>query len=86
MALSGSEMSDQNGKRNCKPPEGYEMKFSGFIGMIEKSRKEGVPTVLVAFPWVLGDTYEEIIESLSRLAEAGLALQIAGRGDASTRR
>jgi hypothetical protein len=30
---------------------------------------------------VLGDTYEELIESLSRLADAGLSLHIAARKD-----
>lgn len=64
-----------------KQPEGYETKFSEFIGMIETTKKTKIPNVLVAFPWVLGDTYEEIIESLSRLAEAGLALNVAKRYD-----
>jgi hypothetical protein len=33
--------------------------------------------VVVAFPWVIRDTYEEVMESLARLAEAGTALRIA---------
>jgi hypothetical protein len=33
--------------------------------------------VTVAYPWVLGDTYDELVESLSRLADAGLLLNIA---------
>lgn len=38
-----------------------------------------------AYPWVLGDNYEELIESLSRLADAGLSMQIASRKDWSGR-
>jgi hypothetical protein len=34
-----------------------------------------------SYPWVLGDTYEELIESLSRLADAGLTLHIGARKD-----
>lgn len=62
-----------------KPPEGYEKKFSEFIKLCEKSKAEGIKHVVVAAPWVIGDTYDEAMESLSRLADAGLALHIAGR-------
>jgi hypothetical protein len=34
---------------------------------------------MVAAPWVLGDDYDELIENLSRLADAGLMLAIAKR-------
>ena len=44
-----------------------------------KAKADGIDHVLIAHPFVLGDTYEEIIESLSRLAEARLALHVAGR-------
>ena len=39
----------------------------------------GAKDIVVASPGALGDTYEELIESLSRLADAGLGLHIAGR-------
>jgi len=58
-------------------PPGYETKFRSFIEMCEVTKKEGIGTVLIATPTVLGDTYEEVIESLSRLQKAGLALRIA---------
>jgi len=59
-------------------PQGYAVKFAGFISACDKAKAEGIPHVLVAHPQVLGDTYEEIIESLWRLSEARLALLIAG--------
>ncbi len=34
-------------------------------------------TARQAYPWVIGDNYDEAMESLSRLAEHGLALHIA---------
>jgi len=60
-------------------PEGYERKFASFLSMIEESKKNGVNSVIVAWPSVLGDNYGEVIESLSCLAEAGLSLHITGR-------
>lgn len=47
--------------------------------MCEESKAKGIDTVIVARPWVLGDNYHEVIESLSRLADAGLAVQVASR-------
>jgi hypothetical protein len=58
-------------------PIGYELKFSEFIKLCEDSKAQGVSTVIIASPLVIGDTYEEVIESLSRLATHGLSLQIA---------
>jgi hypothetical protein len=60
-------------------PFGYENKFAEFISLCVQAKGDGLDHVLIARPFVLGDTYEEIIESLSRLAEAGLALRVAGR-------
>jgi len=55
----------------------YEDRFAEFIQMCKKAKGEGAGVVMVARPEVLGDNYEEIVESLSRLAEAGLKLCIA---------
>lgn len=60
-------------------PEGYEKKFSDFIEMCEKVRQDNIPQIIIHHPSVLGDTYEEVIESLSRLADAGLTLCITSR-------
>jgi hypothetical protein len=57
----------------------YEQKFANLIKLCEEAKKEGVQNLLVTWPWVLGDTYDEMIESLSRIADAGLALQIVER-------
>lgn len=64
---------------NHKTPPGYEEKFAGFIRACEQARAAGAQQLLIAEPWAIGDTYEEVIESLTRLADAGLALQIAGK-------
>jgi dihydrodipicolinate synthase/N-acetylneuraminate lyase len=58
-------------------PPNYEKKFADFIRLCRESKVAGVKVVVVAAPSVIGDNYDEIIESLSRLAEAGLGLQIA---------
>ncbi len=57
----------------------YEQKFSGFIQMCVDAKRNDIGVIVVSHPAVLGDNYDEVIESLSRLAEAGFALQIAGR-------
>ena len=64
-----------------KPPPGYEKKFADFIKLIAESKANGVKEVLVAYPWVLGDNYAELIESLARLADAGLSLHVGARKD-----
>ncbi len=61
------------------PPAGYEKKFADFIKLCSDAKSEGATKVKVAYPWVLGDSYEEVMESLSRLADAGLLLEIAAR-------
>ncbi|MGO8696263.1 MAG: hypothetical protein ACLQVY_00885 [Limisphaerales bacterium] len=60
-------------------PTGYEEKFEHFIKLCAKAKADGVSEVIVAVPWVIGDTYDEIVESIGRLADAGLALRCLGR-------
>ncbi len=60
-------------------PSDYERKFADFVKLCGEAKGSGVGDVIIASPKVIGDNYEEIVESLSRLAEAGLALRIAGR-------
>ena len=64
---------------NTNPPLDYEKKFASFIEMCAKAKQDDVPHIIITHTQVLGDTYEEIIESLSRLAEAELALHITSR-------
>lgn len=58
-------------------PDGYEDKFAKFIDACREAKKQEANYVLIAQPWVIGDTYAEVMESLSRLAESKLALHIA---------
>lgn len=60
-------------------PQGYEDKYTDFIRLCAEAKADKSDRVVIAKPWVLGDNYDEIIESLSRLAEAGLSLQIDDR-------
>ncbi len=62
-------------------PPGYEQKFADFINLCGDTKARGLTEIVVAYPWVLGDNYEELIESLSRVADAGLSLHITGRKD-----
>lgn len=57
-------------------PRDYEKKFADFIRLCRDSKISGVKQIVVTNPSVIGDTHEEIIESLSRLAEAELGLHI----------
>ncbi len=60
-------------------PADYEKKFADFIHVLAEAKASGKTAVVIAYPWVIGDNYDEIIESLSRLADAGLRLDIAAR-------
>ena len=64
-----------------KTPSDYEKKFAGFIRLCTEAKANGVSQVMIAYPWVIGDNYEEVMESLSRLADAGLSLNIGARKD-----
>jgi hypothetical protein len=57
-------------------PSDYDRKFAEFIRLCEESKANGIGNVIIAKPWVLGDNYDEMVESLSRLADAGLTLNI----------
>lgn len=59
----------------------YREKFADLIKLCQFAKASKVSTVIIAFPWVIGDTYEEVIESLSRVASAGLAINIVEPGD-----
>ena len=59
-----------------EPKEPYEQKFETFIQMCKTGKADGVDTATVSYPQVLGDDYDELVESLNRLAEADLKLAI----------
>jgi hypothetical protein len=52
----------------------YPLKFANLVRLARTRRTE---IAVVAFPGVLGDTYDEVMQSLSLLAEQGLRLMIA---------
>jgi hypothetical protein len=54
----------------------YEDKFAGLIRATRDARRDKIGTIVVAAPWVLGDDYGEVLESLGRLAIANLKLAI----------
>jgi hypothetical protein len=60
----------------------YEQRFASFIefcAQAKDAKDAGSNVVLIADPSVLGVDYEDIIESLNRLADAELALSIVPR-------
>ncbi len=60
-------------------PIEYTAKFEGLIRLCAEAKAQGLGRVVVANPKVLGDSYEEVIESLSRISDANLSLEIADR-------
>jgi hypothetical protein len=63
--------------RNRAAP--YEQKFAGLVKAIAQQKPGDIQFLIISEPWVIGDTYEEVVESLSRLAGSNLALCIVQR-------
>lgn len=63
-------MAGSNGDHKRTP---YEEKFADFIRLLAEAPEQ---LVVIHHPQVLGDTYEEIVESLNRLADAEKHLSI----------
>ena len=57
----------------------YHEKFNGFLTAILQAKKDKATFIFVPSPQTLSDDYGELIESLNRIAEAGLSLQIVPR-------
>jgi hypothetical protein len=60
-------------------PPGYEEKFADFIRRCSEAKAKGMAQNVIGYHWALGNNYEELIKSLSRLADAGLTLHIGPR-------
>ena len=58
------------------PDAPYATKFATFIQAIVEAKTFGCDIILIAEPWVIGDTYEEIAENLSLLGRTGVHLQV----------
>ena len=54
----------------------YATKFATFIKAVNDAKATGCSDIVIVEPWVIGDTYEEITESLSHLSGTGIGLQI----------
>ena len=54
----------------------YAAKFGAFIGLCDDAAAGRLDVVVVPEPSALGDTRDEMMESLSRLAEAGALLRV----------
>ena len=62
----------------------YEQKFGGFIEAVEKAEASaaiGKIILTIDHPEVIGDDYQELVESLNRLGDAGVNLAIVPRKD-----
>ena len=62
---------------NANTPVGYRQKFASIIAMCRKAKRGDV--VSIATPHTLGDSYDEIIESLNRLSNTEAMLLIVPR-------
>jgi len=59
----------------------YEAKFAALLEMIAENAAKGVEGIMVPDPQTLGDDYDELVESLNRLADAKLTLMIQPRAE-----
>ena len=62
---------------NANTHVGYRQKFAGFIAMCRKAKRGDV--VSIATSHTLGNSYDEIIESLNRLSDSEAMLLIDPR-------
>jgi hypothetical protein len=58
-------------------PIGYQTKFKNLIDLCRQAKAGD--SIIVAAPEALGDTYDEMRESLNRLADAELSLNVVPR-------
>lgn len=58
-----------------------EKKFENFNGAVQHLKAQGANAMMIHHPEVIGDTFEEIVENLNRLANAHLFLGILSEDD-----
>jgi hypothetical protein len=71
--LAASYARDLEGTRNLP----FREKFAGLFQLCEQARTGRIQIVVVAFPEVLGDDYDELVRNIGMCAEAGLLLAVA---------
>ena len=59
----------------------YETKFADFLAMCADNVAKGIEGISIPDPQTLGDDYDELVESLNRLADAKLTLMIQPRAE-----
>ena len=59
-------------------PLSYPQKFTSFFELCDDSKLGEFDAVLIAFPEVLGDNYDELVSNLWHASNAGLLVVIAG--------
>jgi hypothetical protein len=57
-------------------PTRYETKHKDFLQRLKDAQANSITLIVISEPQELGDTYEEMVESLNRLAQADLNLAI----------
>lgn len=63
----------------------YEAKFPGFIRLCAAAQRDELDIIIIATPTALGDTRDEMIESLNRISDTGKPLQIVPRSQRTYR-
>jgi anaerobic glycerol-3-phosphate dehydrogenase len=62
---------------NATRQQSYRHKFASFHKLCEEAATGAFDVVIVAFPEVLGDNYDELVSNLSRAAAVGVLIAIA---------
>lgn len=62
--------------RNERNTPTYEEKFRSLIELCRQAKENNIDVVMIHHPEVLGDNYEELVESLNRISGVGLRLVI----------
>jgi hypothetical protein len=57
----------------------YGEKFADFFRLCDQGKQGDFQIVLVAFPEILGDNYEELVSNLWRCAKAGLLVAFTNK-------
>ena len=58
------------------PQTAYQKKFADFIHLLAVTNES---VIMIHHPQVLGDTHDEIVESLNRISDVGKSLVIVPR-------
>ena len=57
----------------------YQKKYAALLERIQEAKKNGITLFVIQEPQELGETYEDMVESLNQIADADLNLAILPR-------